>query len=108
MLNEWEPRRCSINVYWEFPGSPVVRTRHFHCWGPGSIPGWGTKIPQAAQSGQKKKMFIDERLGDQIQPPNILAIILAQAAITKYHKLGSLNNMLFLTVLKAGSPRSKC
>ena len=27
---------------------PVVRTRGFHCWGPGSIPGQGTKIPQAA------------------------------------------------------------
>ena len=28
----------------EFPGSPVVRTQSFHCWGPGSIPGQGTKI----------------------------------------------------------------
>ena len=37
----------------EFPGSPVVRTRCFHCRGLGSIPGWGTKIPQAAQHGQK-------------------------------------------------------
>ena len=33
---------------WEFPGSPVVKTQHFHCRGPGSIPGLGTKIPQAA------------------------------------------------------------
>ena len=31
----------------EFPGSPAVRTRHFHCQDPGQIPGWGTKIPQA-------------------------------------------------------------
>ena len=31
----------------EFPGGPVVRTLRFHCWGPGSIPGWGTKILQA-------------------------------------------------------------
>ena len=38
---------------WEFPGAPVVRTWRFHCCGPGSIPGWGTNIPQAAQSGQK-------------------------------------------------------
>ena len=30
----------------EFPGSPVVRSWCFHCRGPGSIPGWGTKIPQ--------------------------------------------------------------
>ena len=39
----------------EFPGGLVVRTRRFHCGGPGSTPGWGTKIPQAAQCGQKKK-----------------------------------------------------
>ena len=33
----------------EVPGGPVVRTGHFHCLGPGSILGPGTKIPQAAQ-----------------------------------------------------------
>ena len=27
----------------------MVRTRRFHCRGPGSIPGWGTKIPQVAR-----------------------------------------------------------
>ena len=40
---------------WEFPGSPVVRTQHFHCRGPGSIPSQGTKILQAVQCGQRKK-----------------------------------------------------
>ena len=38
----------------EFPGGPVVGTRCFHCWDPGSIPGQGTKILQAAWCGQKK------------------------------------------------------
>ena len=33
----------------------MVRTLHFHCRGPGSIPGRGTKIPQATWDGQKKK-----------------------------------------------------
>ena len=33
----------------------MVRTRHFHCQGPGSIPGRGTKIPKAAKHGQKIK-----------------------------------------------------
>ena len=33
--------------YREFPGSLVVRTLCCHCHGLGSIPGWGTKIPQA-------------------------------------------------------------
>ena len=28
---------------WEFLGGPVVRTWHFHCQGPSSIPGQGTK-----------------------------------------------------------------
>ena len=31
----------------EFPGGPVVRTRHSQCQGPDSISGWGTKIPRA-------------------------------------------------------------
>ena len=30
----------------EFPGSPVVRTQHSHCWGLSSIPSWETKIPR--------------------------------------------------------------
>ena len=41
---------------WEFHGGPGVRTWHFHCCGQGSIPGWGTKIPQAAWQGQQKKV----------------------------------------------------
>ena len=36
---------------WEFPGGAVIRTQRFHCCGPGSVPGWGTKIPQALQCG---------------------------------------------------------
>ena len=44
----------------EFPGSPVVRTLRFHCCGLGSIPGQGTKIPQAVQCSQKKsKPFLE-------------------------------------------------
>ena len=39
----------------EFPGSPVVRTWCFHCGGPGSIPGEGTKILQATQCGKNRK-----------------------------------------------------
>ena len=38
----------------------MVRTGQFHCRGPGSIPGWGTKIPQAEQYGQKKKKKKDK------------------------------------------------
>ena len=33
----------------------VVRTQHFHFRDLGSIPGWGTKIPQAMSCDQKKK-----------------------------------------------------
>ena len=37
----------------EFPGGPVVRSRAL-----GSIPGWGTKIPQAAWHGQKNPTYL--------------------------------------------------
>lgn len=33
--------------YWEFPGDPVIKTWGFPAEDPGSIPGQGTKIPQA-------------------------------------------------------------
>ena len=39
----------------EFPGGPLVKTWCFHCSGPGSILGWGTKISQAMWHGQKEK-----------------------------------------------------
>ena len=38
----------------EFPGGPVVRTWAFTAVDPGSFPGRGTKIPQAAWGSQKK------------------------------------------------------
>lgn len=38
---------------WEFPGSRRVRTQHFHCCGPDSIPGQGIKTPQDVQCCQK-------------------------------------------------------
>ena len=40
---------------WDFPGGPVVKNQCFHCRGTGSIPGQGTKVPQAVQCSQKKK-----------------------------------------------------
>ena len=33
----------------------MVRVLGFHCCGPGSVPGQGTEILQAAQHSQKKK-----------------------------------------------------
>ena len=40
---------------WKFPGGPVLRTQHFHCRGPGSIPGRGTKILQAMLCRKKER-----------------------------------------------------
>ena len=37
----------------EFPGGPVVSRQAFTAVGPGSIPGWGTKIPQAKKKKKK-------------------------------------------------------
>ena len=44
----------------EFLGHPVVRTPHFHYWGPGFIPGQGTKIQKAAwcSTARKKKEIL--------------------------------------------------
>ena len=39
----------------DFPGGPVVKTPCFQCRGMGSIPGQGTKIPQAVWPKKKKK-----------------------------------------------------
>ena len=52
----------------EFPGSPVVRTRHFHCCGLGSIPGWGTKILQASCTAKKKKLLNGARESVSMMP----------------------------------------
>ena len=37
----------------EFPGGLVVMILGFHCHGLGSVPRWGTEIPQAVQHSQK-------------------------------------------------------
>ena len=42
---------------WNLSDGPVVRTQRFHCWGPGSTPGWGTKSPHATQLRLKKKQI---------------------------------------------------
>ena len=42
--------------YWEFPGDSVIKTWGFPAVDPGSIPGQGTKIPQAVWWGKKKKI----------------------------------------------------
>ena len=44
----------------EFPGSPVVRTPHFHC--PSSVPSWGINIPQGVGHGQKNKKFYSQHI----------------------------------------------
>ena len=52
----WKQCKCSSTEEWrEFPGGPVVKTQRFQCHAPGSIPGVGTKIQQAAQRSQKKE-----------------------------------------------------
>ena len=47
-----------LNSPWEFLGGLVVGILCFHCCGPGSIPGLGTKIPQAAQCSQKTQFSV--------------------------------------------------
>ena len=66
-INTYKKENCGrCDAFWtgqslkwrwtqEFPVCPVVRTQRFCCWGPGSIPDQGTKIPQVIRGGQKKK-----------------------------------------------------
>ena len=64
----------------EFPGSPVVRTRCFHCWGPGSVPGGGTRIPQpVVQEKEKKRERERER-----EVPTVLESVLNYYLIHTY------------------------
>ena len=51
-------KQTNKKPYREFPGGLVVRTQHFHHWGPSSIPGLGTEIPHwaAACCRPKRKM----------------------------------------------------
>ena len=60
-----------LKITGEFLGSPVVRTWHFHCQGLGSIPGQGTKIPQAMSQCQKKKKITElcSQMGESIHIP---------------------------------------
>ena len=50
----------------EFPGSPVVSTGHLNHMGLGSIPGPGTKIPQATQPKKKKKKMMLITIGGDV------------------------------------------
>ena len=43
-------------TFWEFPGGPVVASLFFHWRGPWFHPWRGTKILQAVQWGQGKKL----------------------------------------------------
>ena len=61
LLYDWElPALCIWWVLklrlWKFPGGPVVRSRCVHtAESPGSIPGQGTKIPQATWHAPPKE-----------------------------------------------------
>ena len=51
-------KKSAIKIYRGIGNSPVVQwsgLHTFHCQDLDSIPGWGTKILQATQCGQKKK-----------------------------------------------------
>ena len=64
-----------MNESRELPGSPVVRTLCFPCWGPGSIPSRGTKIPRDTEHGPKKKNRQKDEWTQRHFPPNHKAIV---------------------------------
>ena len=44
-----ENRFKTIENHWDFPGGPVVKDMPGNSGGTGSVPGWGSKIPPAAE-----------------------------------------------------------
>ena len=78
---------CGLFIQWgttrEFPGGPVVRTQHFHCYGPGSIPGWETKILQAARHGQKNKKTKNNGVQPAMPWMKLTNIMLAERSQTQ-------------------------
>ena len=51
-----------------FPGCPVVKTLHFHCWGgAGSIPGQGTKILHGQKTNKKKQQQQNEQTKTELR-----------------------------------------
>ena len=67
----------------EFPGSPLGGLHTSTVEALGSIPGWGTKIPQASRCGQKKKEFETSKN----QSPENTALFYPISAYSKFIKL---------------------
>ena len=60
--------------FWEFPGGSAVRIQCFHCHGPRSTPGQGTKILQVtmhSQKERKKKQPSKKRIESRLQDTNM-------------------------------------
>ena len=60
-LKKQKPNKSNNNnnnksVFWDLPGSPVVKTLCFQSRGMGLIPGQGTKVPNAVWCGHKVKI----------------------------------------------------
>ena len=66
----------------EFPGSPLGGLHTSTVEALGSIPGWGTKIPQASRCGQKKKEF--ETSKNQFSRKH--SLVLSYFSLLKIHK----------------------
>ena len=76
----------------------MVSTQHFHCWGPGSIPGQGTRIPQAKQHlcSQKRKKERKKRKHNYVKTthseclnsppafPQFTLLLLSSLKLTQY------------------------
>ena len=52
----WESfKELRLSNNWDLPGGPLVKDLPANAGDVGSIPDWGTKIPQATQRSQKTK-----------------------------------------------------
>ena len=69
----------------DFPGGPVVRTLWSHCWGPGSIPGQRTKIPQAPQWNPKREKNVQGSTNHKRSSQNLDPHCLSPKAWCPHH-----------------------
>ena len=67
-----------LTFHLEVPGSPVVRTRHFHCQDPGSNSGWGSKTLHAEETLRTVHLFHDTR-----EPPSTLLPSRAHSSLSQ-------------------------
>ena len=90
-------------IMWAFPGSPVVRTRRFHCRGLGSIPGQELRFLKLPAERPKKK----KKKSQKNSFPFLLFCVVYYLAQHPCSCVHSLNKCLFIAYWDKPCARNK-